>query len=168
MVGRNKDLTKDQLLELVTRAFRVFDHLDDHETLWWRTGDGYNSENPSEPLKGEYDPFTLLINCNDLFYWGVADCEDLTLENIGLLEETAKEIKEKFKDEEDYYKYENSVPLLWCARWREQRPQVAYYKYFPEKMHPLFDACGLPEDQYCTKEYHKKWGSPLGKLGINV
>lgn len=53
----------------------------------------------------------LHVNCNDLFYWGCADYEDITLDEIpSLIEEIAKDNR-----------YGNSK---WCCFKRGLRPQV--------------------------------------------
>ena len=113
-------------LELILRAFAVFDGFEiDCDYLWWR-------------VDGEYAPFTLLINCNDLFVWGCSDCERLTLENIGKLEATKIEVKALKSD--DTINCMSYIPHLWIARERKTRPQFAYYERFPKVMHALFTA----------------------------
>lgn len=91
----------------------AFDNCDD---VWWR-------------VDGEYAPVTMLINCNDLFYWACADAEIVTDKNIDVLEQS-------YKDSQDY------GGILFCCRVRGMRPQGAYYKYIPKDEHKLFDACG--------------------------
>ena len=68
-------------------------------------------------------------NCNDFFYWGCADGEPISKDDLDLLESS-------INDSKDY----NGV-LLYCARKRKMRPQGAYYKHL-EKDKVLFDACG--------------------------
>ena len=67
--------------------------------------------------------------CNDLFYWGSADGEQINKDDIKLLEVS-------INDSKDY----NGV-LLYCARKRKMRPQGAYYKHLKEDKE-LFNACG--------------------------
>ena len=91
-------------------------------SLWWRTD-------------GEYAPVTFFINCNDVFYWGCADAEAITPENIELLEKS-------MKDSSGAYQYgELYGTMLWCARVRKQRPQGAAYPSERE-LWTLFDECG--------------------------
>lgn len=63
--------------ELFLRAAKIFNGFagPSSEQIWWRTDE-------------EYAPITFLVNCNDLFAWGCADCERLTTDNIDLLEST--------------------------------------------------------------------------------
>lgn len=119
----------DVTLDLIIRAFRIFNGFNgpSSEELWWRTGD-------------EYAPVTLLVNCNDLFVWGCADCETLTVDDIEALEATYAECLELDKGHERKDETCDSAHLLWCARKRGIRPQWAYYKHFPERMHALFNA----------------------------
>lgn len=69
------------------------------------------------------------IICNDVFWWGAADAEDVTPENIDVLRECL-EIDALWG------------PTLFCARVRGMRPQGAMYKHIDEEMWPHFDACG--------------------------
>lgn len=109
--------------ETIRRAFAVFNGFDgpSHDELWWRTD-------------AEYAPVTLLVNCNDLFFWGCADAEHLEPDNIADLEKAVADAKEAGDERHGH--------LLWVARKRGLRPQGAYYKYFKEGIKPLFDACG--------------------------
>ena len=106
-----------------------------HDSLWWRTTQ-------------EYAPMTLLVNCNDLFYWATADAEEIWPEDIPDLRQAVEDITQ-----DGYYK---NADLLWVCRKRKQRPQVAYYKYFDDYEKPLFDACGTAEDQYGNPAFMKK------------
>lgn len=109
--------------ETIRRAFAVFNGFDgpSSDELWWRT----------DP---EYAPITLLVNCNDLFFWGSADCERLGPSNIEALEQALTDARAAGD--------EHNAHLLWCARQRGMRPQGAFYKHFEEGIRPLFDACG--------------------------
>lgn len=44
-------------IESLARFFKITDDADVHDGFWWRA---------NEP---QYEPFTILINCNDLFWW---------------------------------------------------------------------------------------------------
>lgn len=108
--------------ETIRRAFAVFNGFDGpHDELWWRTDD-------------EYAPVTLMVNCNDLFFWGTSDCEELGPSNIADLEQAVSDAREAGDIGNGHY--------LWVARQRKMRPQGAFYKYFKEGIRPLFDACG--------------------------
>lgn len=109
----------------VLRVLALFDGFRglSNDDIWWRTD------------APEYNPITLFVNCNDLFYWGVADCEEVTPENVELLEKTIKDVEKATKRR-------RFADLLFAARVRGSRPQNAYYRYLPEELWPLFDACG--------------------------
>jgi hypothetical protein len=70
------------------------------------------------------------FNCNDVFWWGTADCEKFTYSDLPDIEKAINET-----DAEDGV-------LLWVARKRKMRPQGAYYKHIIHKHHELFNACG--------------------------
>lgn len=72
------------------------------------------------------------INCNDVFFWGSADAEDLSPETLGDLDAAIA----------DCHGDEESGALLYCARRRGMRPQGAMYKYIPKNLWAFFDACG--------------------------
>jgi hypothetical protein len=69
------------------------------------------------------------ISCNDIFYWGCADAEDVNKKTFPIL-------RKAFKDAG------NDGVLLYCARQRKMRPQGAAYKFVDKKHWHLFDACG--------------------------
>ncbi len=75
--------------------------------------------------------------CSDFFWWGGADAEEITPDNIGVLELAIA----------DCYASDRVIGTcdavsLFCARVRKMRPQGAAYKSLDRKAWPLFDACG--------------------------
>lgn len=87
-----------------------------------------------EELFWSEDLASFFVICDDFFFWGCGDSEDITPDNFYLLEPA-------FDDAEHIW-----GPLLFCARSRGMRPQGAYYKSIPKDMWPLFDACGPERD----------------------
>jgi hypothetical protein len=69
------------------------------------------------------------ILCNDLFCWGCSDLEPLA-------EESLLDLARACADAGD------DGPLLYCARRRGMRPQIAMYEHFEERNWPLFDSAG--------------------------
>lgn len=70
------------------------------------------------------------VQCNDLFYWGSASCEPLTVD-------TLPELIRAMKD------CERHGELLYCSRMRKMRPQGEYYQYFDQETEwHLFHECG--------------------------
>ena len=95
----------------------AFDNCSD---IWWR-------------VDAEYAPLTIFVNYNDLFFWGVADAEAVTPDNIDVFEQAYKDSA-------------NHGGLLFCCRVRKMRPQGACYQYITEADRHLFDACGESRD----------------------
>ena len=73
------------------------------------------------------------VNCNDLFYWGAGDAEDIEISELSELRKAMRESEEHGAS-------------LWCCRKRGMRPQRPYYKMFTEAERALFDACGPERD----------------------
>ncbi len=113
-------------LAFILRVFKAFDDWcgADKDSLFWRTD-------------GEYAPISFFVNCNDLFYWGTADTEDLTPENIGILEQTTVDCRAV-----DPVIGCLRATDLFCCRIRRERMQGACYQHLDQKYWPLFDACG--------------------------
>lgn len=76
------------------------------------------------------EDLNFFVNCNDFFFWGVADAEII---NPGDLELFKKSLEEA----------DDFGPLLFVARKRKMRPQnAAYEKIIPSQYHKLFNECG--------------------------
>lgn len=122
--------------DFLLRVFRL-GGFDDHPELWWRTD-------------GEYAPVTIFINCNDVFWWAVADLEQLTPENIGVWEQAYADLDALVPEPQrgDYDRLMHrfnviaNVNTLFCARVRGMRPQGCVYPNAAREVWPLFDACG--------------------------
>ena len=71
------------------------------------------------------------INCSDVFWWGCADAEEITPNNLPLLEQSLKDVGDL-----------GDGPHLFVSRVRKLRPQGAMYKYINGELWPLFDECG--------------------------
>jgi hypothetical protein len=72
----------------------------------------------------------LAVICNDVFWWGCADLEQVeSLEDIELLVKSCEDAK-----------YDGAI--LYCARKRGMRPQGAMYKHINKEIHHLFNECG--------------------------
>lgn len=112
-------------IEIALRVMRVFDGFGGPscDQVWWRTD-------------GDYSPVTMIVNCNDLFFWACADAESITEDNIGILEESLKELSGSEGEPTEL------VPELFCCRVRGMRPQPPYYRHIPDNVRHLFDACG--------------------------
>lgn len=89
------------------------------------------------------DNITPYVNCNDLFWWGCADDEEVKVEDIPLLLQSLEDSPK-------------NGALLYCARKRGMRPQTPYYKYFEGEEH-LFDACGESRE-LIKKPWWRFWG----------
>lgn len=130
----------DFILRLLTLSAR------DDISLYWHI----NEESETE------DRLTCYINCNDLFAWATADAEEVTPENISVLEQAIKDVKEVG----GLLCY---AEALFACRVRKMRPQKPAYpgmirskehktyilnpniRQQDLKLHKLFDDCGPPE-----------------------
>jgi len=117
-------------MDFLSRLLSTLDKHEAHDLIWWRCGEVYGG--------GQYNtPATFLAKCSDVFWWGTADCEEITEENIGVLEQACADLAA------------TGVPAaaachsaeLFAARVRGMRPQGAAYPTDPA-LWPLFDACG--------------------------
>lgn len=113
-------------LEFVVRVLTLVNDFDGANTdnLFWRTG-------------GEYAPVKFFVICNDMFWWGTADLEPITPDNIDQLELAHTDMMAVDKIEASIHSTD-----LFCCRMRKTRPQGAYYDHLNEKLWPLFDAVG--------------------------
>ena len=115
----------------VERLLRLF-AFDYTESLWWRGSD-------ENAVDGELQFY---VTCNDFFWWGTADCERITQDDLDALEQAF--------DDAGAVGCREDGPELWVARKRGMKPQGAAYKYIPEAMRPLFDACGPSRESSIT------------------
>lgn len=115
------------LIDLIVRVLTVYDPEEDGNLndIFWNTNEGGS-------------PIRFFVNCNDLFYWAMADCEEITADNIETLEQSTRAVMMVNPD----YRAKSYGSLLFCCRVRKMRPQGAYYEYIPENLHSLFNACG--------------------------
>ena len=103
--------------------------------------------------------FTFYIICNDIFYWGTADAEDITRSDVKALEQAmidveavGDDVKNKAKEDGQRISAVEGTDicgglyghLLFVARKRNERPQGAVYvKFLPKPLWPLFDEAGV-------------------------
>lgn len=71
--------------------------------------------------------FFISVNCSDVFYWGTADTEEITIEDVPALQADFEKQRELQGTPYPDYFY-----MPWIARKRGIRPQGAMYKYLPE------------------------------------
>lgn len=116
-VANKPEVTFDFLMQVLRTTAR-----DNCNDIWWRTD-------------GEYAPVSIFVNCSDLFWWGCADCEELTPDNIDVFEQAFVDVRAA-GDRDGIY-----GSNLFCCRVRGMRPQGCCY---PDErgLWPLFNACG--------------------------
>lgn len=119
--------TKVEDILTILKTFGGFSDFQSDD-IWWRTDE-------------KYAPVTFFVNCNDLFVWGCGDCEEITVADL-------PDLLKALEDSKDEKGRASHAELLWVARKRGFRPQVAFYKYFSDREKELFDACGSAEEQY--------------------
>lgn len=112
-----------EMAEFVYRVLKAtsFDYCD---ALFWRT---------DQDRDHDYAPIEIMVGCNDFFAWACADAEEVTPDNVSVLEQAIADCEAV--DDHVY------GPLLFCARMRQCRPQGAAYPDDAE-LAALFDACG--------------------------
>ena len=150
-------LTPTEQVEFICKVLSIKDNFGEYsdmwKAVWWRVDD-------------EYAPLTFLFNCNDLFYWGCADCEEITPENFHMVKDALTDAAEAIgacdpwelpKTKPFDIELRRSVFELWqvcggwavelfCARVRGMRPQRPCYENWPPEIVALFDACGPQRD----------------------
>jgi hypothetical protein len=72
------------------------------------------------------------IMCNDVFFWGAADLEEITEEFLPVFDRAVEDCGGEIE----------FGALLYCARQRRMRPQGALYSFIPKDKWELFNACG--------------------------
>lgn len=146
---------------LIERALLVsaFDYTDE---VWWRMGED------------DRERIDFYVRCSDVFAWGCSDVEEVTEENVGLLEQTVSEGEERLGRYRAYLAF-----TLFVARVRKERPQDAWYNqvigtdsdedaWWRER----FDACGPERKQDFGNPHQRKPLRPanpcrFGSGGIN-
>lgn len=119
-LDKQRVLTLFDELDMARFVFRVTRALeDDASDLIWRFENGAPK---------------LYILCSDLFYWACADAEDVTAQNVEVLEQAMKDAAAV-----DHRHY---GALLFCCRVRKMRPQKPVLGRLDDKLRPLFEACG--------------------------
>jgi hypothetical protein len=128
-------------------TYRIFDFLETYQLELDNVNLGFSCIE-------EFRTVQFYIGCNDLFFWGCSDAEEITEENFHLLEESFWDLK-KIDPGMGYH----TILLfseLFCARSRKMRPQGAAYPK-DEKFFDLFHACG-PERETGLGNPHKPGG----------
>ena len=148
-------MTPEEFIKYTVRVLRCFDDDGvDQENIWWNaSGKNWRSD-PAEPI-------VFYIKCNDFFAWGCSDAEEITPDNISILEQCIVDMN-ALDDSlpEKQYHTGSWGGHLFCARSRGMRPQGACYRSIPRELWPLFDACGPPRE--------KDFGNPVGSDGIEL
>lgn len=112
-------------MDFVRRLLKLIAEHDQCEELYWT------------------EELSFHILCNDVFWWGTSDAEEVTENDLSDLEQALKDGG-----------FVNG-PLLYCARRREMRPQGAYYKHLEKGSWHLFDECG-PSRCPCFSNPHPR------------
>lgn len=101
-------MANDEFIKKVLKLTAEYDH---HDSLYWNSN-----------LK-------FYVKCNDVFWWGTGDLEEITHDDINDLEQALKN-----SEDEGF--------ILFAARKRNLRPQGAYYNLVNKKDRTLLNACG--------------------------
>jgi len=109
----------EKKLSFITRVLRIFWTEDSESMMFWRV----DNNQPS-----------FYVMCSDTFVWASADAEQITPDNIDLLEQSIEDVKVLGEA------WLGWGFTLFCARVRGIR--VMPLLKFPEALKELFDACG--------------------------
>jgi len=114
--------------EQVHAILRWFSETECIESLYWNTVPG---------------AILFWVQCNDMFWWGTADAEDVGRADIKDLQEAYQDLQ---KVDDNFTCY---APELWVARKRGMRPQTPWWdrERFPQEIKDLFLAAGPPRDR---------------------
>lgn len=88
------------------------------------------------------DEVKCLVDCNDLFFWGCADAEEIELCDLPLLQQAYDELHALSLTNTNLSGITAYTDWLYCCKKRSMRPQGAIYDNRPKEMWPLFNACG--------------------------
>lgn len=80
---------------------------------------------------------SLWLLCNDQFYSASSDAEQLTAENIGLLERARVDIEGALGKHDP-----SETMLLFCCRARKMRPQNPIFEAMTGPLREFYSACG--------------------------
>lgn len=116
----------EKALAFFMRVMKIFDDIDERDSLWWNTS-------------GPYAPLQFSVMCSDSFDWATADAEALTPDNIGVLEQSIADVKPLGYDMGEGVHW---GLLLFCARARGQRPMRQMQ--IPDNLQALFESVGPP------------------------
>lgn len=117
----------------IIRALKLFaKHDGDSEDIYWH--------------ESETGELQMLVICNDVFWWGTADLEAITADNVALLEQCFADVAAIQCPDKPWMVDQHRALTLFCARIRKMRPQGRLYDYIDKELHPLFDAAGPERD----------------------
>lgn len=116
----------ERALAFFMRVMKIFDDIDEKDSLSW------NTTSPAMPLQ-------FSVMCSDTFDWASADAENLTPDNVGLLEQAIADVKPLGYDMGEGVHW---GLILFCARVRGRRPMRQMR--IPENLQALFNEAGPP------------------------
>ena len=104
------------------RVMKIFQDIDQTDQLFWNTS-------------GQYAPLTFFAMCSDTFAWATADAEEITFDNLHVLEQSVEDVKAT-----------RNVSLYWavtlfCARVRGRQPMERIR--LPQELQAMFAAVEL-------------------------
>ena len=115
--------------EQAARVLAAFEKAEDFESLSWRV-----------TLKPYYvTGIKMFAGCSDFFHLATADAEEITADDIPLLETCLADL---LTTGEEYYLAE-----LFAGRKRKMRPHRSAYKGMTPAVAALFDGCSTEEER---------------------
>lgn len=135
----------EKRLDFITRVLRAFWSEDSNEIMFWRVDDNQPS---------------FYVMCSDTFAPASADVEEITPDNVHILEQSIEDVKVIGNGWADW------GFMLFCARVRGMR--IMPWLRLPEGLKEMFDACGpertdgKPPSQPCKEETTDAVGEATG------
>ena len=122
-------------------VFALFAEAEDFENgVFWRV----------DMTPGRNREMRLFAECSDLFFWGTADCEEITPADVPLLRHALDDLKPLGAEYE--------LGHLFAARKRKLRPQKPCYKDMAPAVAALYDACCAEEErEAASKKDAAQW-----------
>ena len=91
----------------------------------------------------------LFAECNDLFFWGAADAEEIAVDDVPLLRQALADLRP--------LRAQYEMGHLFAARKRGMRPQRPCYKDMDAAVAALYDACCTEEERAVADKHDAAW-----------
>lgn len=136
-------------MEFLHRLFHIWSEYDCMDEFWCRKTQSRDAQ--IHESCNYYDHTSFYVNCNDTFEWACSEGEEVTPENIQILEEAMKDCDAVLSHGGYIY-----GTMLFAARVRKCRPQNAVYPQSQPGVCVLLDQAG-PEREVNASNPRPHW-----------